>query len=89
MSRATAFAASASHFTTSSQRDSGASPSRPPAFGVELKVSMTPIRVGGTPISVEVAIRVRRVERSRSDPLLTPCFHTDGPLKYTSGTRSA
>ena len=41
-SAATCLAASASHLTTSSHFESGCSPSRPPAFGVELNVSIIP-----------------------------------------------
>ena len=45
-----ACAAIASHLTTSSHFESGCRPSRPPALGVELKVSIIPSRFVGTPI---------------------------------------
>ena len=76
----TCFAASASHFVTSSQSGSG-SPSRPPAPGVELKVSIIPIRFVGTPIWIRSSMRVRIVLRNRTLPATAPCFETDGPEK--------
>ena len=75
----TCLAARPSHLTTSSQRESGCSPSRPPACGVELKVSITPSRLVGMPIWIRLSSRERRVARMRRLPATAPCCETDGP----------
>ncbi len=76
-----AAAASASHLTTSSHFESGCSPSRPPALGVELNVSIIPSRFVGTPIWIRSSMRVRIVPRSRRLPATAPCFEIEGPEK--------
>jgi len=56
---------------------------------VELNCSIIPMRLVGIPIWIRSSTRVRITPRSRRLPSTAPCFETDGPLKYTSGTRSA
>ena len=80
-SAATCLAASASHLTTSSHFESGCRPSRPPAFGVELNVSIIPSRFVGTPIWIRSSMRVRIVSRNRRLPATAPCFEICGPEK--------
>jgi len=80
-SEETCFAAIPSHLTTSSHFESGWSPSRPPAFGVELKVSIIPSRFVGTPISISFSRRLRIVARRRRLPCTAPWFETAGPEK--------
>ena len=79
-SPATCFEAIASHLTTSSQLESP-NPSRPPAFGVELNVSIIPSRSVGTPIWIRSSMRVRIVARSRRLPAVAPCAEICGPAK--------